>query len=57
MSMGKLMPSLSTRTEEFTPRELPLRVPETPPPQAARPPQRPSDRIKQALLRWLEEEM
>lgn len=55
--MGKLMPSLSTRTEEFTPRELPLRVPETPPPQAARPPQRPSDRIKQALLRWLEEEM
>ena len=58
--MGKALTSqtsISTRTEEFTPRELPLKVPENPPRQAPRPPRRPADRIKEALLRWLEEEM
>ncbi|WP_242344931.1 hypothetical protein [Anaeromyxobacter terrae] len=58
--MGKAQSSqasISTRTQEFTPRELPLKVPENPPRQAPRPPRRPADRIKEALLRWLEEEM
>jgi hypothetical protein len=55
--MRKPSVSLSTRTHEFTPRELPLEVPENPPPQSARPPRRASDRIREALLRWLEEEM
>jgi hypothetical protein len=55
--MRKPLPSLSTRTEEFTPRELPLRQPSAPSPQAALPERRPADRIKDALLRWLEEEM
>ncbi|ABS26188.1 hypothetical protein Anae109_1985 [Anaeromyxobacter sp. Fw109-5] len=55
--MGKAQTSISTRTQEFTPRELPLKVPEDPPRPAPRPPQRPADRIKEALLRWLEEEM
>jgi hypothetical protein len=55
--MRKPAPSLSTRTEEFAPRELPLPAPaEVPPPQALRE-RRPADRIKEALLRWLEEEM
>ncbi len=56
--MAKALPSISTRTEEFTPRELPLRMPS---PEAPRPTpvpvRRPGDRIKDALLRWLEEEM
>ena len=56
--MRKPIPSLSTRTEEFSPRELPLRVPSEPairpPPHRERPP---ADRIKEALLRWLEEEL
>ncbi len=55
--MRKPLPSFSTRTEEFSPRELPLRVPSDPP----RPPvriERPAaERIKDALLRWLEEEL
>jgi hypothetical protein len=55
--MRKPVPSLSTRTEEFTPRELPLPEPSVPPPQASLPERRPADRIKDALLRWLEEEM
>jgi hypothetical protein len=55
--MRKSMPSLSTRTQEFAPRELPLKAPDAPP--LPIPPQqnRASDRIKDALLRWLEEEM
>jgi hypothetical protein len=54
--MRKPMPSLSTRTQEFAPRELPLKAPDAPPPNY--PPQsRAADRIKDALLRWLEEEM
>ena len=55
--MRKPVPSLSTRTEEFTPRELPLRDPPAPPRRAVLPERRPADRIKDALLRWLEEEM
>ena len=55
--MRKPSVSLSTRTEEFTPRELPLEVPENPPLQRPRPPRGAADRIKEALLRWLEEEM
>jgi hypothetical protein len=55
--MRKPSVSLSMRTEEFTPRELPLEVPENPPPKAPRPPRRAADRIKEALLRWLEEEL
>jgi hypothetical protein len=49
-------PSLSTRTEEFSPRELPLPAPSAPTP-AAVPDRRPADRIREALLRWLEEEL
>lgn len=57
--MGKaaVSVSVSTRTQEFTPRELPLRVPEHPRREAPRTPKRASDRIKEALMRWLEEEM
>ena len=55
--MRKPHPSLSTRTEEFVPPELPLPAPSAPPPTAAGPDRRPADRIKDALLRWLEEEM
>lgn len=54
--MRKPLPSLSTRTEEFAPRELPLPAPSTPP-AAAIPERRPADKIKDALLRWLEEEL
>ncbi len=55
--MRKTLPSLSTRTEEFTPRELPLPAPAGPPPLIAERERRPADRIKEALLRWLEEEL
>jgi hypothetical protein len=57
--MGKVAVSVSvsTRTQEFTPRELPLQVPEHPRREAPRTPRRASDRIKEALMRWLEEEM
>ncbi len=55
--MRKPMPSLSTRTEEFTPRELPLRAPADPPPPSPAPERAAADRIKEALLRWLEEEL
>ena len=55
--MRKPLPSMSTRTEEFTPRELPLRASAEAPPFAAAPDRRPADRIKEALLRWLEEEL
>jgi hypothetical protein len=55
--MRKPQPSLFTKTREFTPRELPLHEPPerpVPPPAWER---HPAERIKEALLRWLEEEM
>jgi hypothetical protein len=56
--MRKPMPSLSTRTEEFAPRELPLKPADAPPTRPVPIPRnRTADRIKDALLRWLEEEM
>ncbi len=49
--------SVSTRTAEFKPRELPLRVPrEQPRPLAPRANPR-KERILDALRRWLEEEL
>jgi hypothetical protein len=57
LRMRKPSPSLSTRTEEFIPQELVLPARPEPPPVLAVPPPRPSDRIKEALLRWLEEEL
>lgn len=54
--MRKPQPSLSTRTEEFAPAELPLPAPAVPPPASVRD-RRPADKIKEALLRWLEEEL
>ncbi len=54
--MRKPQPSLSTRTEEFSPRELPLPPPASPA-SSSIPERRPADRIKEALLRWLEEEL
>jgi hypothetical protein len=57
VSMEKPRPSVSTRTEEFTPRELPL--PEAVPP--ARPLPRAmtrrSERIRDALRRWFDEDL
>ncbi len=55
--MQKPSPSISTRTREFTPLELPLLRPPEPDPRAQLPVRPPSDRIKDALLRWLEEEL
>ncbi len=54
--MRKPQPLVTTRTPEVARRELPLLAPTTPPPPAI-PERRPADRIKEALLRWLEEEM
>ncbi len=55
--MRKTLPSISTRTQEFTPRELPLLRPPDRPPRAVFTERPPADRIKDALLRWLEEEL
>ncbi len=55
--MRNPLPSLSTRPEEFSPRELPLRVPSDPPRLPIRIERPAADRIKDALLRWLEEEL
>ncbi len=55
--MRKPHPSLSTRTEEFSPRELPLPAPSAPPPTRVPVRRAAADKIKDALLRWLEEEM
>lgn len=55
--MGKGQTSISTRTEEFTPRELPLKAPDTPPREMRPPPPGPAERIRERLRRWLEEEM
>jgi hypothetical protein len=54
--MRKQAPPVSTRTQEIARRELPLASPPAPPPPTV-PERRPADRIKEALLRWLEEEM
>ncbi len=55
--MRKPAISLSTRTEELAPRELPLRASQEPPRPLPRTEPRAADRIKDALLRWLEEEL
>ncbi len=55
--MRKPSPSVSMRTQEFTPLELPLLRPSPPPPMAHPPERPPADRIKDALQRWLEEEL
>ncbi len=55
--MRKPLPSISTRTQEYAPCDLPLRASDEPPRRDPPPPRRPADRIKEALLRWLEEEM
>jgi hypothetical protein len=55
--MQKALLSISKRTREFTPQELPLRVTPEPPRPSAVPERRPADRIKEALRRWLEEEL
>jgi hypothetical protein len=54
--MRKPQRTLATRSEEVWPPELPLPAPAVPP-LAPLPARRPSDRIKEALLRWLEEEL
>jgi hypothetical protein len=55
--MRKPSLSISTRTREFAPLELPLLKPSDPPPRAELRERAPADRIKEALLRWLEEEL
>jgi hypothetical protein len=50
-------PSVSTRTDEFTPRELPLLVRLDGTPAAAASLNPASDRIRETLRRWLEEEL
>ncbi len=56
--MRKPAPTLATRVEELeTTRELPLKAPETPPLPLPLPRNSASDRIKEVLLRWLEQEM
>jgi hypothetical protein len=56
--MRRGLPSISMRADESSSPELPLRMPEQ---EALRPTpipvRRPGDRIKDALLRWLEEEL
>jgi hypothetical protein len=54
--MRNSQPHASTRTAELPRGELPLAVPPAPPPLTV-PEPRQADRIKEALLRWLEEEM
>jgi hypothetical protein len=53
--MRKPQPSPSIRAEELARAELPLPAPTLPPPTL--PVRRPADKIKEALLRWLEEEL
>jgi hypothetical protein len=54
--MRKQQPLVTTRTPEPPRGELPLSAPAVPPPPSI-PERRPADKIKEALLRWLEEEM
>lgn len=56
--MKKPLPSISTRTDAFTPRELSLAPSPVPPPPAVPEPRADrADHIKEALRRWLEEEL
>ncbi len=55
--MRKPVPSLSTRTQEFTPRELPLSGASDPPRPAPGLERRSASPIKDAIIRWLEEEL
>ncbi len=55
--MEKPRPSVSTRTEEFTPRELPLAEVVPPDRPLPRTVNRTSERIRDALRRWFEEEL
>ncbi len=55
--MEKPRPSVSTRTETFTPRELPLGEPVAPLPPSPITVNRRSERIREALRRWFEEEL
>jgi hypothetical protein len=57
VSVESPRPSVSTRTEEFTPRELPLAEvvpPDHPVPHAVA---RTSGRIREALRRWFDEDL
>jgi hypothetical protein len=57
-AMRKQAQTVATRTEQAVEgRELPLEAPSAPPPTTPRREHRAADRIKDALLRWLEEEM
>lgn len=50
--------AVATRAEEAAPaQQLPLEAPSAPPPTFPRGEPRAADRIKDALLRWLEEEL
>ncbi len=55
--MRNTLPSLSTRTREFTPRELPLGAVVEQPPPSCRPERPTTSPIKDAIIRWLEEEL
>ncbi len=55
--MRKPAPALTTRTEESDRGELPLTAPSAPPRSHLHPPNRAAERIREALLRWLDEEL
>ena len=50
-------PSVSTRTAEFTPSELPLQESTEPPGPATAPKGGAGQRVREALRRWFEQEM
>ncbi len=55
--MTKTLPAVATRPEQAPARELPLRPLQESPRPTPLPQRRPADRIKEALIRWLEGEM
>ncbi len=55
--MRKPAVSITTRTREFIPRELPLLEPSDRPPRPELRERPAAERITEALLRWLEEEL
>jgi hypothetical protein len=57
LRMEKLRPSASTRTKEFTPRELPLAEVAPPSPPLPNATARRSERIRDLLRRWFDEEL